>query len=460
MRLGAFSIASAAICALAGPAFAQIDAAATVGAAAPVNGAQFGAPIDPGVRTDAPGAGGAMPGLTANELEYFNAGRQTFNEQENVGDGLGPRFNLDSCSGCHAQPAVGGTSPAVNPQAAVPSLYPANSLPPFITANGPVREARFKFQANGQRDGGVHALFVISGGAGAGGCTIGQEDFGPQLAAGNVIFRIPTPTFGMGLIEAIPDSTIMANLVANSFRKQILGIQGRPNRNGNDGRIARFGWKAQNPSGLVFSGEAYNVEMGITNEAFPIERDETPTCQFKTVPNDTTNVDGATGADSMSDAVMFGAFMRFLAPPTPSPTPPGGAQSAQRGAATFNFVGCALCHTPTLMTGNAAVAALNNQPANLYSDLALHNMGPGLADDISQGAASGDEFRTAPLWGLGQRLFFLHDGRATDLLAAIGAHRSAGNAQYPPSEANAVVAAFNSLPPSSKQDVLNFLRSL
>jgi CxxC motif-containing protein (DUF1111 family) len=401
-----------------------------------------------------------LPGLTANELEYFNAGLADFNELENVGDGLGPRFNLDSCSGCHAQPAVGGTSPAVNPQASVPSLYGANSLPSFITANGPVREARFKFQANGQPDGGVHALFVISGNAAAGGCNIGQEDFGQQLASGNVIFRIPTPTFGLGLIEAIPDSAIVANLAANPFRKAMFGIAGRPNRNGNDGRISRFGWKAQNPSVLVFSGEAYNVEMGITNEAFPIERDETSTCQFKTVPNDVTNTDGATGADSMSDAQMFSAFMRFLAPPTPSTNAPGSAQSIQRGAATFNLVGCALCHTPTLTTGNATVGALNNQPVNLYSDLALHNMGPGLADGISQGAAAGDEFRTAPLWGLGQRLFFLHDGRATDLLAAIGAHRSNGNSQYRPSEANGVVAAFNALPPNAKQDVLNFLRSL
>src|SRR5215471_3186547 len=323
MRLGAFSIASAALWMLAAPALAQIDAAA-LSAAAPIDAARTGAPVDPGVRTDAPGAGGAISGLTANQLEYFNAGRATFTEQETVAEGLGPRFNLDSCSGCHGQPAVGGTSPATNPQASVPSLFPANSLPPFIAANGPVREARFKFQANGQRDGGVHALFVITGGSGASGCGISQEAFGPQLAAGNVIFRIPTPTFGMGLIESIPDSAILANLSANSFRKQIFGIQGRPNRNGNDGRIARFGWKAQNPSGSVFSGEAYNVEMGITNEFFPIERDETPTCQFTTVPNDTTNVDGATGAESMSDAELFGAFMRFLAPPTPSSNPPGG----------------------------------------------------------------------------------------------------------------------------------------
>jgi CxxC motif-containing protein (DUF1111 family) len=123
-------------------------------------------------------------------------------------------------------------------------------------------------------------------------------------------------------------------------------------------------------------------------------------------------------------------------------------------------VGCALCHTPTLRTGTSTVAALSNKDANLFSDLALHAMGPGLADNILQGAARGDEFRTAPLWGLGQRIFFLHDGRTSDLRAAIAAHRSGGNSQFGPSEANAVINNYNSLSAGSKQDVLNFLRSL
>jgi len=106
------------------------------------------------------------------------------------------------------------------------------------------------------------------------------------------------------------------------------------------------------------------------------------------------------------------------------------------------------------------VVALANQNANLFSDLALHGMGPGLADDILQGAARGDEFRTAPLWGLGQRIFFLHDGRTSDLLEAIRAHRSDGNTKFGPSEANAVIDRFNRLAESDKQDLLNFLRSL
>ena len=128
--------------------------------------------------------------------------------------------------------------------------------------------------------------------------------------------------------------------------------------------------------------------------------------------------------------------------------------SIQRGKATFSTIGCALCHTPTLTTGNSTVAALNKKAANLYSDLLVHDMGDGLADGISQGQAGPREFRTSPLWGLGKRIFFLHDGRTSDLVNAIQEHSSNG------SEANGVVRNFSYLPESQKQDLLNFLRSL
>jgi CxxC motif-containing protein (DUF1111 family) len=423
------------------------------------------AQVDPGVRPGGAGAGGPLPGLTANELAFFDAGLDDFAEAEGVGDGLGPRFNLDSCGGCHIQPAIGGTSPSVNPQVATATAFGAqNTVPSFITSNGPIREARFKFLPGGAPDGGVHGLFTIRGRAdstgSASGCNIVQENFASQLAINNVIFRTPTPVFGLGLMEEISDQTILNNVAANGSAKAALGISGRVNRNGNDGRITRFGWKAQNPSGLVFSGEAYNVEMGITNEGFQTERDETPECQFAQLPNDVTNVDGANGIATISAIEKFAFFMRFLAPPAASTTVPGGANSITEGRNAFVNIGCAHCHTPTLTTGNATVAALRNKPANLFSDIALHNMGPGLADDVSQGVARGDEFRTAPLWGLGQRIFFLHDGRTSNLVTAIQAHASNGNGFYPASEANAVVNSFNGLTPLQKQNLLNFLRSL
>jgi len=424
---------------------------------------------DPGVRGSTVGGGDPipLPGLTPSETALFAAGLADFREVETVADGLGPRFNLDNCAGCHNQPATGGSSPGSNPQVGMANPY--NTLPSFITPDGPVREVRFKRNPDGTPDGGVHALFVVTGrGDTDDKCTITQPNFERQYANGNVIFRIPTPVFGAGLIEQIPDAAILANRGANAAAKAALGISGRanrfrlsgePNNNPNDGTIARFGWKAQNKSLLLFSGEAYNVEMGITNELFPTERDETPGCQYAYTPNDTTNTDPAVGS-TMSAVERFAFFMRFLAPPPPSLNEPGGADSIDSGRKLFRATGCALCHTPTLSTGNASVAALRNQPVNLYSDLLVHNMGPGLADDISQGAAGGDEFRTAPLWGLGQRIFFLHDGRTTDLVAAIRAHKSAGNWQYRGSEANLVVDRFNALPESAKRDLLNFLRSL
>ena len=417
--------------------------------------AQFRAK-DFGVRGGDPGVGAPLPGLTNGQSALFNAGKAAFEEVEGVTDGLGPRFNLDSCAGCHAQPVTGGTSPSRNPQADVRLTFPNNTIPSFITPGGPVREARFKRKPDGTRDGGVHDLFVIN-------CGIAQEDFATQLAQNNIIFRIPTPVFGAGLIEQIPDRAIAANQQANAAQKTALGITGRTvritvsgdfNKNGNDGTIARFGWKAQNKSLLLFTGEAYNVEMGISNELFQTEREEAATCQFKTVPNDVTNTETLDLVGGLSDTEKFAAFMRFLAPPTPSPDTPGGAASIGRGRIQFGTVGCALCHTPTFQTGNSTVEALRNKPVNLYSDLLVHNMAQTLADGVSQGEAGPDEFRTAPLWGLGQRIFLLHDGRTTDLVEAIHAHRSLQ------SEANAVINRFDLLSEAQKQDLLNFLRSL
>jgi len=419
---------------------------------------------DPGPRSGPAGAGNPVAGISPDELRFFNSGADQFAEVEAVADGLGPTFNGDACGTCHSQPAVGGTSPSVNPQVALASSHGAsNFVPAFIATNGPVREARFKYQVNRdgspdrrRPDGGVHDLFTIAGRDDATGCVLAQPNFAQAMASHNVIFRIPTPVFGAGLIESIDEATILANMNANAAAKLGLGIVGRPNRSGNDGTITRFGWKAQNKSLLMFAGEAYNVEMGITNELFPNERGGAPSsCLFNSTPENPTNfLPDPTPDDSkvLSDIELFAHFMRFLDQPAATPSTP----STTNGLAKFSAVGCALCHTPSLTTGNSnfAPAALSGVQANLFSDLLLHQMGEGLADDISQGLAHGDEFRTAPLWGLGQRLYFLHDGRTSDLQQAIRAHRSEG------SEANRVINNFNGLSPSDQQDILNFLRSL
>jgi CxxC motif-containing protein (DUF1111 family) len=440
---------------------------------------------DPGVRAGSVNAGQPLSTLSPSQLQFFQDGLARFVQVDSVsggaagepGKGLGPGYNSNSCASCHAQPTVGGTSPNANaypfigqnPQMTVGYDYGAsNQVPFFITADGPVREARFPFAVNSSGsvaqtlDGGVHDVFTIAGRSDATGCTMAQPNFQQMQRLNNLIFRVPTPMFGGGLIENIPDATIVANMAANAQAKSGLGISGHPNYSGNDGSITRFGWKAQNKSLEIFAGEAYNVEMGVTNELFQTKRASPPAaCLYNSLPEDQTNFDSS-GAAITSDVVAFAMFSRFLAPPAPSAqgiSNNPSTHSLQNGQAMFSAIGCNMCHTATLQTaGSTFTAGLSNQPANLYSDLLVHHMGFGLADNISQGAAAGDEFRTAPLWGVGQRVFFLHDGRSGPanggLVNAIQQHSSQG------SEANRVISLYNRLSPQAQQDLLNFLRSL
>ena len=456
---------------------------------------------DPGPRGGSAAAGGFYPTLNATEQGVFQQALVRFQEIDSVtgtepgtnGGGLGPTFNGNSCTMCHSQPAIGGSSPGLaspqnpvpNPQVALATEFGAtNSVPSFITAEGPVREARFIATSsanNAPLDSGVHGLFTIAGRRDAPGCTLAQPDFATNLANNNVIFRIPTPLFGLGLVENTPDATLQANLAASASPS--LGISGQLNTSGNDGTITRFGWKAQNKSLLIFAGEAYNVEVGVSNEEFPNDRSAVSGCVFNPTPEDNTNfTDPNTGiltgsaSDMSSDITNFAIFMRLSAPPALS-------DSAARGQSTFNTIGCAHCHTPSLTTAASIFTGMSNVTYHPFSDFALHHMGGNLADGISQGGAVADQFRTAPLWGLGQRLFFLHDGRTSDLGAAIEAHGNSGQdqvtvqdyeqfyangvsfqpfvqSQTPGSEAQVVVNNYNALTASQQTDVLNFLRSL
>jgi CxxC motif-containing protein (DUF1111 family) len=436
---------------------------------------------DPGPRPGPPGAGGFVSTLSANEQAFFRQAQLRFPEVDSVsgtiageaGVGLGPTFNGNSCAQCHAQPAIGGSSPGLtspqhpiaNPQVALATLDGAiNSVPSFISAHGPVREARFVHNPDGTPDGGVHDLYTITGRSDAVGCNLAQPDFSTALAANNVIFRIPTSLFGLGLVEATPDSVLQANLAATQAARTAARIGGTFNTSGNDGTITRFGWKAQNKSLMMFAGEAYNVEQGVSNELFPNERGLVAGFVFNNSPEDASNILNGnsssphfgsligTASEMSSDVVNFAAFIRMSAPPTPAAA--AAMPSVQNGARLFTSIGCALCHSPTLTTGPSIFTGMSNVTYNPYSDFALHRMGDGLSDGIRQGAAGPDQFRTAPLWGLGQRLFFLHDGRTSDLIQAIHAHNSEG------SEANVVIHKFNNLNNSQVQDLLNFLRSL
>jgi CxxC motif-containing protein (DUF1111 family) len=449
------------------------------------------AQTDPGVQSASRGTGATIinPANDPNGFTaFFSDGLVRFQEVEAVSNsanvGLGPRFNSNQCSSCHAQPAVGGTGAAVNPQFEFTSngIAPGNTMPSFITANGPTREARFPFffNSNGTADtsapnGGVEDLFTVTGRSDAGTCNsstaLPQPSFAEAEAANNIIFRIPTPVFGAGLIENLDDSTLLENEATNLNNN--FGISGTFNHNGNDGTISRFGWKAQNKSLHIFAGEAYNVEMGISNELFTQDRPLPGEDQQGTglpahclnlggagYPEDTSNPKLTPNAAVLDDVSAFANFMRFLAPP-----PTGGvvlngqqvsAQSIATGSSLFSSVGCATCHNPTPGTTQVSnfVPALSNAPVPAFSDIEIHHMGTGLADNVSQGSAGGDQFRTAPLWGLGQRIFLLHDGRTSNLLTAIKDHASHG------SEATTVEENFFNLSSRQQQDVLDFLRSL
>jgi len=436
--------------------------------------------------------------------------------------GLGPAFNGVSCFMCHAQPAIGGTSPGTgtpgftqNPQITIATLDGASNpenLSAFITPNGPIREARFILSETDPRkmtlDGSVHDLFTIQGRSDAPpACVLAQPDISTQFANNNVIFRIPTPTFGLGLVENVQDADLVNNAalesgIASGVKNAVL------NRNGNDGTVTRFGWKAQNKSLLLFAGEASNVELGMTNEIFQNERTPGSNCTGNPLPEDVVHAApqiGLTQPDVdvfvSSNIENFAVFMRINGAPAQCDFASGVdsngdalcnplSTSAQAGIAVFNKIGCNSCHTQSFTTQPSSVAGLSNRTFQPFSDFGLHHMGATLADGVTQGLAGPDQFRTAPLWGLGQRLFFLHDGRTSDLVQAILAHSSNpracfataatqaftvtfplnGNATaafFPTSaalscgsEANGVITAYNNLSPTDQQNLLDFLRSL
>jgi CxxC motif-containing protein (DUF1111 family) len=470
---------------------------------------------DPGPRPNPESAiPNPVPGLNQNEIALFNESLLRVSELEGTCDtcaqqpqnvlpvdpdpknpfsplrlinsaGMGPVFNADQCFTCHFQPMIGGSSTRQNPAHTIAHrMGGTNTVPRFEEPDGAFREVRFKFSRDGSRDGGVHSLFTLQGRSDAPACRLEQPDFEREAQRQNIAFRIPLQLFGLGLIEAIQDSAIRENMNSDRQLKERLGIQGHPNLVANNGTISRFGWKAQNASITMFAGEAYNVEMGISNDLFPIMRSENPDCNLSYEAFDIPRTDDARYNNPlkiMPAWLMFTEFMRFVDAPQAVPL----SASARRGKALFGEVGCALCHTPSFSTPGVAypaspadeigpqTVALRGKTVTLYSDLLVHHMGATLADNIVQGNAGPDEFRTTPLWGLGQRLFFLHDGRTNDLMVTIQDHfsfrgfdggdnpaKDRDSFRYGSSEANDVVRKFNSLQEGDKQAILDFLRSL
>ncbi|HEV2378827.1 MAG TPA: di-heme oxidoredictase family protein [Terriglobia bacterium] len=420
---------------------------------------------DPGIRGGAANVGGMLPRLTAAEQGYFNDGLANFNAVIAIPQGLGPLFNENQCSSCHAQPAAGGGAPGTNPVFSVYQLDGAqNVMPSFETQTGPALVARFPFMSDGVTpDGTVHQLFTITGRSDAQGCSISQPTW-PT----NVALHQPLPVFGDGFLEIYDNTTLTANMSAVCAQTQ-FGVCGTPNISGNDGSILRLGWKAQWRSLTLAAGEEYNVESGVTNEFFPTELNQTPGCQLNAIPESGTNFNGLTGQPDqfVGAPTRMGLFMRFSA----GPTPVAFNAAALNGQQQFINIGCATCHTfpgsnASMVTPLSSVVPLSQASPKAYTDLMLHHMGPCLADGIVFGAAQGDMFRTPPLWGDGKRIFFMHGGvngtglLTTDLLQAIQNHFCAGNSQYPASEANTVINNFNALSATNQQDILDFIRDL
>jgi len=454
---------------------------------------------DPGPRTGTAGAGSFQSGLTPNEQAFEPPITGQFDQAFSVAGtpacycttstgtgscvpqtcqsqfGLGPRFNSNSCASCHAQPAAGGSSPPSNPLFGVYQLNGAtNTMPSFETASGPVLVPRFPYEISSLSipDGLVHQLFTITGrNDNLPGCSLSQPNFTQASQEGDLVFRQPLPTFGDGYIEIIENTDILNNLNSNLAQKQAYGIGGAANI-ADDGSVSRLGWKAQWRAILPAAGAEENVEMGVTNEMFPTETDQSnPNCVTNPVPEDYTNYayTGVNGQPSTytnfpwnfpEGADRSAIFIRFLEQPTPGSCPGGNQASCTNGASQFQSTGCALCHTVSYTTPAGSISNMGHVRAYLYSDLLLHHMGPCLADNIVQGVAQGDMWRTPPLWNVGQRYWFLHDGRTNNIVTAIEDHYCTGNSQYPNSEANQVVNKFNGLSSQNQQDLINFLRSL
>lgn len=377
--------------------------------------------------TEAPDAGdvfdGPLPGLTRDQMRTFLEGDENFGIVFTEADGLGPIFVRGSCSHCHIADGRGTTDEIV---------------------------VRFSQGTNlalaiGGDQLQPHSITGVPGETLPGGVDVSR--------------RLPPPVFGVGLIEAIPEATILANEDPDDL--DLDGISGRAAwrapaeyvpedvvGGGGGVQLGRFGWKANFTSLVETVGHAYHQDMGLTSDFVPVEESNPQHGGF------------ALG-DFVPDPELTGShvsrtitYVRLLAPPA------RGSQGAtvDDGEALFASIGCADCHVPAMTTGPNAIEALSNVEVNLYSDLLLHDMGPGLADGRPDGPASGTEWRTRPLWGtrlvgefLDGKELYLHDGRATSLEEAILAHGG---------EAQAARDTFEALTDDSRDAVIAFLRSL
>lgn len=364
--------------------------------------------------------GDPLVGITPREFEEFSLGMQDFLEVESAEEGLGPAFNGTSCAVCHNVPAIGGFGIMTEVRAAY-------------------RDDQGRFQPFSPGSDSLFQMFSVP-----------SHSCQPLIPSeANVIARrAPIPLFGAGLVEAIPDETLLGLQDPNDENRD--GVSGRAaivtDVETGDRRVGRFGWKAQHATLMSFSGDAYRNEMGITNDLFPTELafGITPERmrQCDPIPDPEDVIDPSTKKRGIDN---FTAFMKFLGQPGRGPID----DQARAGETVFSDIGCAACHVPSLTTGASGNPLFNRKPVPLFSDLLLHDIGTG--DGIDQAAATAAEIRTPALWGLRARRPLLHDGSASTIEQAIERHAG---------EAERVRAAFQALPADRRAALLAFLKTL
>ncbi len=376
-------------------------------------GAALAATLMPGCARKAQ-PGDPLPGLSREERDRFDKGKEVFGRAFAPETGLGPLFNANSCGECHEDPAAGGRGDEVEVHAS--ALLPGGACDDLHDAGGPVYQ--------------LHVTPALHDALG-----IDEE---PIPARATARGRRTTPAlFGFGLLDAVPEKEILAH--ADPDDRDGDGISGRPSRLP-DGRLGRFGRKANTATLREFVAGAFLIEQGITSRDHPVEE----TVAGKPLP---AGVDPAADPEIADREVeLADAFVRFLAPPAP----PRIDATILRGRAVFARLRCGACHVPVLRTGESPVAALRDRKVAAYTDLLLHDMGPGLAD-ICLGQASPSEFRTEPLMGLRFSETFLHDGRAKSIEEAVRLHGG---------EATKARRGFDSLSDRDRQDLVSFLGAL
>lgn len=358
-----------------------------------------------------PQPGDPLPGLSAAERDRFERGRVIFDSVFTPESGLGPAFNAESCGECHEDPAAGGTGDEVERHATAyhPEAVGARPCDELVAQGGFVFQNRV-----------TPALRAAVG--------VDSEPVPPQATA--VAARTTPDVLGFGLLDAVPDSAILA--YADADDRDGDGISGRPNRFF-DGRLGRFGRKALVPTLREFNDGALIAEQGMTSPAVPAEE------TFGSLPLPAGTDPAADPELPQAATDLLDAFVRLLAPPAPTRQ----SRDARLGRDVFGRIGCQKCHLPALPTGRGHQVAA-------YTDLLLHDMGADLAD-ICLGVATPEEFRTEPLMGLRLSTRFLHDGRATTLEQAIEAHGGEGLAARD---------AFRRLSERERATLIAFLKTL